>query len=91
MTTSFENAALSPDYTTGEEDEVDGAVYTEHVHASPWSPEAESPWSPGDESTSEPRGDSIPRSDDELIDSPRDKSKFGNIFKMVSLNLYALD
>ena len=69
---------MSPDYN-GDEDDVDGAAtYSDVVHTS-------NLWSPEDDVTVYQEHNNQAQSDDELLEKTKDKSKIGNIFKMVRL------
>ena len=70
---SFYNKALTSD--DNEEDEVDGARYSGKVHTSHLFQQ--------DDDTNQEHNDQA-QSDDELLENTKEKSKIGNIFKMVS-------
>ena len=72
---SFDNKALTAD--DHDMDDVDGAVHCESVY----------PWPQGESLTTEHNDQT--ESDDELVETPKDKSKLGNIFKMVSNCYYS--
>ena len=74
---SFCNKALTPD--DNDEDDVDGATYSDIVHTSKL-------WTEEDDTALYQDHNDQAQSDDELLEKTKDRSKIGNIFKMVSMN-----
>ena len=74
---SFYNKALTPD--DNDEDDVDGATYSDIVHTSKL-------WTDEDDNALYQDHNDQAQSDDELLEKTKDRSKIGNIFKMVNMN-----